>query len=795
MAKPGKTQISQQEIYDYLMSKPKMTRNKALGIMANIKAESDFYSDAVEIGDMKNKGIGLFQHTYPSRKKEFVEKIPDWETNWKAQIDFALSESEAQNYINTTYNTPEEAVKAFMIEFENPKDQSEEAINRRVSYSDSLNITPVAEVDVIETNEEEGNNDDVWEGEKGTKEHKAWVKKKQKQSVQMREDQKAEQEEEKEFVEEVDLEKYNANQKILKDSKFKTQEEWDAALAKAEARVKKEKNNRILIGGNYDDDGYLPGFSKKQVERAKKELAEIKEGKKSFENANNYNSNYNSDNPETPEVWEGVEGSAEHIEWERLKQEKEQSIIDEEKRKSEIKTQLKKKTTTSNSQWTTVLDAEGNEVVIPTGEDVTEAEIQENQTGEQSYENWQDAINNDENLNKTIPLNIGQNTYLWNEEANEWHVVDANGNANPNSDLNQVQHATRRDINKTAPGLSGNDADGDGIPDTIDIEGSVNQEEVSSVTNEDGSVTTTHKNGTVKTVKPDGSYTINNPNNTVTIGNPDGSYSITDPNGTVVNYDSSGTVITDPVETTKVSVVENPEVVIGEESEDEGLFNKLKTIGGGVGAIAEGVLGTAGTVLDAVGGPSAIISYVMGRKGLEAAMKEVKPMQAPELSPLFHQHLRQSKELAKRGFHPSEAKKYRKEIDNAYQIGLENSVRGTAGDRAKFLAQSGVLDAQRSSALLDFAAQDAELQRANQAKYTEQMLFKENFDMQRSNQLRTEDMQRQLADKQAAAAFTSTAFSSLMSNVGGGNSALIKQMLKGFQSGGTTNIGSTIDGQ
>ena len=73
------------------------------------------------------------------------------------------------------------------------------------------------------------------------------------------------------------------------------------------------------------------------------------------------------------------------------------------------------------------------------------------------------------------------------------------------------------------------------------------------------------------------------------------------------------------------------------------------------------------------------------------------------------------------------------------------------------------------------------------------MLFKENFDMQRSNQLRTEDMQRQLADKQAASQFTSTAFSSLMSNVGGGNSALIKQMLKGFHGGGPTNIGSTIE--
>ncbi len=694
MAKPGKTQILQQEIYDYLMSKPKMTRNKALGIMANIKAESDFYSDAVEIGDMKNKGIGLFQHTYPSRKKEFVEKIPDWETNWKAQIDFALSESEAQNYINTTYSTPEEAVKAFMIEFENPKDQSEEAINRRVSYSDSLNITPVPEVDVIETNEDEST-----------------------ESVKKKVDVETE----------VDLEKYNANQKILKDSKFKTQEEWGAALAKAEARVKKEKNNRILIGGNYDDDGYLPGFSKKQVERAEKELVEIKEGKKSFETANNYNSNYNSDNPETPEAWEGVEGSAEHIEWERLKKEKEQSIIDEEKRRSEIKTELNTKTTTDNPQSTTVLDAEGNEVEIQAVENVTEDK-----------------------------------------------AVDSNS---------------------------------DGIPDFIDADGSQSQEEVSSVTNEDGSVTTTHKDGTVKTVKPDGSYTINNANGTVTDGNADGSAVVTNTNGQVTNYDSSGTVITTPeIESegsgtdntevvTEALVAENPVVVTGEESEDEGLFNKLKTIGGGVGAIAEGVLGTAGTVLDAVGGPSAIISYVMGKKGLEAAMKEVKPMQAPELSPLFHQHLRQSKELAKRGFHPSEAKKYRKEIDNAYQRGLENSVRGTAGDRAKFLAQSGVLDSQRSSALLDFAAQDAELQRANQGKYTEQMLFKENFDMQRSNQLRTEDMQRRLADKQAASQFTATAFSSLMSNIGGGNAALIKQILKDSQVGGTTNIGSTIDGK
>ena len=43
-------------------------------------------------------------------------------------------------------------------------------------------------------------------------------------------------------------------------------------------------------------------------------------------------------------------------------------------------------------------------------------------------------------------------------------------------------------------------------------------------------------------------------------------------------------------------------------------------------------------------------------------------------------------------------------------MALEKKIRGTGGDRAKFLAQSGILDAQRSSALLDYAVKDAELQ-------------------------------------------------------------------------------------
>jgi len=137
----------------------------------------------------------------------------------------------------------------------------------------------------------------------------------------------------------------------------------------------------------------------------------------------------------------------------------------------------------------------------------------------------------------------------------------------------------------------------------------------------------------------------------------------------------------------------------------------------------------------------------------------------------------------------------RREIDAAYEKGLDTAIRGTAGDRAKFLAHSGVLDAKRSSALIDFATQDAALQRENQSKYVDTMMFKENFEAQRSEKLRAEDMQMQLANKQSAAQFTSAAFSNLMSGLGGGNTALIRQMMQMYQSGqnGTNGLFSGIN--
>ena len=179
---------------------------------------------------------------------------------------------------------------------------------------------------------------------------------------------------------------------------------------------------------------------------------------------------------------------------------------------------------------------------------------------------------------------------------------------------------------------------------------------------------------------------------------------------------------------------------------------------------------------------------MMGKKGLKAAMKEIVPQKRPELSPMFMQHMRQVKELSKKGFHPAEEIKFRKEIDNAYQHSLENKVRGTGGDRAKFLAQTGILDAARSSALLDYAAKDAELQRKNQDRYEKMMLFKENYDIQRTEQDRLEDLERQVANKEAAINFTSAAFTNAMSGLNKTSVSGLVEKFLGATSGDGINV-------
>jgi len=806
-----------------------------------------------------------------------------------------------------------------------------------------------------------------------------------------------------EVVEEVDLEKYNKNKEILKDSKFKTQAEWDAALKKAEDRVEKEKNNRILIGGNRDDEGYLPGYEPEQVERAERELAEIQEQKQAFESANNYNSNYSADDIEaaepeaTHDSWEDflsdVEGETSqdkaklvasvysHVniggvdyKWNGtawVNNDGVDAVLPERVATTETSVEVEPRKTTlteeeqdildnysidgtvgegkaeiKNSEGKTVAYLEGNKLLakktLPLlGEQTWEiGEYVDNGDGTYTFKEGKDynaamrvASKEDKEVINTFrkaaednpqfakdiinttegnetnmsggDIRTSATTFTEGTETEEYPPVpdydtpegkaftgkgrsdqaggefvgefknglptkgkitrddgtiqegvwDKNGNFSegtttyPNGDVYVGSVSTEGDNygkpnGGTLTRANGSRVDIDPLGNELDLIVPGDQEAVQASTrvipnnqaeidnaalvdNGDGTYTRTNDDGStdvlvqgldangdsVLVVQADGTDIpegvtiarhpdVNHPSNTNnqpgdvdpvtglvwggTFDNPswvkpEGTSETAVWNGTEWAEPEVESTVTAPGETSEITTVEPASSGQNTSPEQQAIFNNvLKGAGGAASSLLQG----AGALLDQVGGPAGIISLIMGKKGLEASMKEIKPQAQPQLSPMFMQHLRQTRELAKKGFHPNEAKAIRKGIGQAYQKGLENAVRGSGGQRARFLAQSGVLDAQRSSALLEYAVKDEELQRKNAEGYEKMMLFKENFDINKTATERAEDMERQLKDKEAAAGFTSAAFTSLMNSYSSGkNSAMINQAMNMFKDG------------
>ena len=138
--------VDPQEVYDYLTEKKGMTNAQAKGILANIMSESTF--DPSAVGD-NGASYGLFQHNL-TRRDAMVKFIndnyddKDWQTNWRGQIDYALTESDMANYLAATKDKGEkEAARLFMLGFERPADQSEEKQLGRISNLDKFQFGTV----------------------------------------------------------------------------------------------------------------------------------------------------------------------------------------------------------------------------------------------------------------------------------------------------------------------------------------------------------------------------------------------------------------------------------------------------------------------------------------------------------------------------------------------------------------------------------------------------------------------------------------------------------------------------
>lgn len=107
--------------FNYLTGEKGLSKNKALGIIANVDRESG-WNPSIRSGDDGGPG-GLFQWK-GSRQTSTVAGLVD-SGDWKGQLDYALSEpgeAFSQTYQNTTYDSPQQAADAWMTHWERPAD-------------------------------------------------------------------------------------------------------------------------------------------------------------------------------------------------------------------------------------------------------------------------------------------------------------------------------------------------------------------------------------------------------------------------------------------------------------------------------------------------------------------------------------------------------------------------------------------------------------------------------------------------------------------------------------------------
>lgn len=124
----------EKQIYDYLINEKRMNDAQALGLMANIHRESTFRSNAI---NPSRDSFGLFQWK-GARAEAMMKAIPDWKTNWKKQIDYALTEPKNLSmvtpgqYTSIKFKSSEDAADWWAKEWERPANLSDAAAKHKL---------------------------------------------------------------------------------------------------------------------------------------------------------------------------------------------------------------------------------------------------------------------------------------------------------------------------------------------------------------------------------------------------------------------------------------------------------------------------------------------------------------------------------------------------------------------------------------------------------------------------------------------------------------------------------------
>lgn len=127
--------VQPKEVYEYLLSKG-VSREHALGMLANMRYESSFNPSAYTIDSNNKPSGGLFQHNGPRYEAMVKHAGDDWATDWKAQVDYALSEEDTKKYTAQKFRNAQEASMWFTKNWERPADAELKAQERIAALND-----------------------------------------------------------------------------------------------------------------------------------------------------------------------------------------------------------------------------------------------------------------------------------------------------------------------------------------------------------------------------------------------------------------------------------------------------------------------------------------------------------------------------------------------------------------------------------------------------------------------------------------------------------------------------------
>ena len=105
-----------EQVYNYLTIDKGLSRNHALGLIANGDRESLWRTEI--LGDRGTSG-GIFQW-HATRFHRLKQNVPDWRSNWKGQIDYALIESVGPEWCMKSFKSPQAAADWWMVYWEIP---------------------------------------------------------------------------------------------------------------------------------------------------------------------------------------------------------------------------------------------------------------------------------------------------------------------------------------------------------------------------------------------------------------------------------------------------------------------------------------------------------------------------------------------------------------------------------------------------------------------------------------------------------------------------------------------------